>query len=285
MNLQTSNFRSPPRRRPGFSLVELLVVIGIIVLLMGILLPTLSRVRKSGQRTRAEAVLQNISAAIGVYQLQFRSYPGAAANAGVMCAGNTYLATAPTSSENLLLSLAGGLINRTGPVIYDPTLLGSGPRNLLNNQGKQYPPLIEGAKWSDPNLAHFTDADGSVCTDSGIPEFLDGYDTDPLPVLYMRANVGKTGIASEDLTTQYDASELYPYTRHLGGGTKHGLRSLGLDTDAISSTAPNTARPYLKSTTLGGSPRTPDGFILISAGPDRLFGTADDITSFGPVIP
>jgi prepilin-type N-terminal cleavage/methylation domain-containing protein len=34
-----------------------------------------------------------------------------------------------------------------------------------------------------------------------------------------------------------------------------------------------------------GSPRAKDGFILISAGPDRLFGTADDLTTFGSVIP
>jgi hypothetical protein len=34
-----------------------------------------------------------------------------------------------------------------------------------------------------------------------------------------------------------------------------------------------------------GTPRNKDSFILISACPDRLFGTADDLTSFGSVIP
>jgi hypothetical protein len=32
-----------------------------------------------------------------------------------------------------------------------------------------------------------------------------------------------------------------------------------------------------------GRPRAVDQFILISAGPDGIYGTADDITSFGDV--
>jgi hypothetical protein len=31
--------------------------------------------------------------------------------------------------------------------------------------------------------------------------------------------------------------------------------------------------------------RQKDRFILISAGPDRVYGTSDDITNFGPVSP
>lgn len=241
--------------------------------------------------------MQNIANAIGAYQLQFRAYPGALANSDVMSATNPN--GIRTSSEDLLVSLVGGLINTANPgqptvINYNLVRLGTGPRNLKDNQGKQYPPFIEGVKWTDPALAHFTDGSGFVATDTNVPEFLDGYDADPLPVLYLRANVGKTRVVagktyfvSEDLNTQYDASELYPYTQQLGGGTKHGLRALGTDpvTDPIDPKNPNNAYPYFRSTTLSGSPRTPDGFILISAGPDRIFGTADDITSFGSVIP
>jgi hypothetical protein len=34
-----------------------------------------------------------------------------------------------------------------------------------------------------------------------------------------------------------------------------------------------------------GTPRGKDAFILISAGRDRTYGTADDITSFGDIEP
>lgn len=50
-------------RRRAFSLVELLVVLGIIVLLMGILLPVLSRVRETGRRAKCAANLHSIGQA------------------------------------------------------------------------------------------------------------------------------------------------------------------------------------------------------------------------------
>jgi hypothetical protein len=45
----------------------------------------------------------------------------------------------------------------------------------------------------------------------------------------------------------------------------------------------NTSTPdYINAT---GTPRAKDTYILISAGPDRTYGTKDDITSFGSVEP
>jgi prepilin-type processing-associated H-X9-DG protein/prepilin-type N-terminal cleavage/methylation domain-containing protein len=58
---------SIPRRHVGFTLVELLVVIGIIALLISILLPTLGRVRQSSQTTACLSNLRQIGIAYRLY--------------------------------------------------------------------------------------------------------------------------------------------------------------------------------------------------------------------------
>ena len=58
---------SPPRDRPAFTLVELLVVIGIVVLLIAILMPALSNARESARRTKCLANLRTLGHALTMY--------------------------------------------------------------------------------------------------------------------------------------------------------------------------------------------------------------------------
>lgn len=65
-----------PRRRSGFSLIELLVVIGVIGLLIGILLPALSGARRSAQETASLADLRQIGITLSIYQGMYQdAYP------------------------------------------------------------------------------------------------------------------------------------------------------------------------------------------------------------------
>jgi prepilin-type N-terminal cleavage/methylation domain-containing protein/prepilin-type processing-associated H-X9-DG protein len=65
------------RRRPkGFTLVELLVVIGIIALLISILLPALNKARAAAQLTQCASNMRQLAAAVFIYQAENNgSYP------------------------------------------------------------------------------------------------------------------------------------------------------------------------------------------------------------------
>ena len=66
-------------RRFGFTLVELLVVIGIIALLISILLPSLSRAREAGNRTKCLSNLRQLGMAFVMYcNDNHQNYPRAA---------------------------------------------------------------------------------------------------------------------------------------------------------------------------------------------------------------
>jgi prepilin-type processing-associated H-X9-DG protein/prepilin-type N-terminal cleavage/methylation domain-containing protein len=72
--------RSDARSRGGvgFTLVELLVVLGIITVLVSILFPVLSRVRQHAQAVRCAANLHSIGQALTMYTQQYGFYPGQA---------------------------------------------------------------------------------------------------------------------------------------------------------------------------------------------------------------
>ncbi|HWB52642.1 MAG TPA: hypothetical protein VG722_00550 [Tepidisphaeraceae bacterium] len=356
----------------GFTLVELLVVIGIIVLLIGILLPVVSRVRQRAYATGVEAQIAALKQAIDQYYSDFHSYPGPVSNQvmGTTAASitydpnyTTYVGSFTSSSnflynntnksyltgpENLVLGLIGGLRISGTNVYYNPMLVGQGPASLNTAMPKKYGAYIDTSDLSPDfngsakNGLYSDGAASGGILDTPIPEILDRF-PNRMPILYLRANVGAVGYAPPtgtvtytpadatnpvviDASTggyasatsaaawggtapitryaQYDISQIDPYTSStIGEGktavqgssgktTTHGLNIVGagdvLTKGATGYVYPYPAYPYIRdpnSPDTNPYARAKDSYILISAGPDRIYGTSDDITSFGPVNP
>ena len=227
---------------------------------------------------------------------------------GINHSGQNYV----TGTENLVLSLMGGVKLKSDlvDVEFQPDVgqggLGAGPYNLNPRNPKQLGLLIEGGDKMLPDgwrtgPQNFTDTGGKVAQDTNIPEFVDRY-SEPLPILYLRARVGAPGIIGTPGSPQpyqYDHRQIAAYTNL---GANPGLEFPGSDPKATAAEsdknnkergadalnylkAPNAPVPSGFSATnqMGATPRSKDSFILISAGADRIYGTMDDITSFGSI--
>ena len=69
--------RFQPTRRAGFTLVEIMIVVGIISLLAVLALPGLLRARKRAQASRVKDDLRLIEAAVDQYAIETQRQPGA----------------------------------------------------------------------------------------------------------------------------------------------------------------------------------------------------------------
>jgi prepilin-type processing-associated H-X9-DG protein/prepilin-type N-terminal cleavage/methylation domain-containing protein len=70
------SFRNNRRgRRAAFTLVELLVVIGIIAILIALLMPAIARARENALRVKCAANLRSIGQGMALYVQQYGSYP------------------------------------------------------------------------------------------------------------------------------------------------------------------------------------------------------------------
>jgi len=156
---------------------------------------------------------------------------------------------------------------------------------LRARKGQQNATLVN--SWTKTDNLIVTDGTANVINRIGQYDLsqIAGYvGTDTVPVTIGEGKSIRKGDYTTNITPAPTASQL-----------SHGLRTVNpkgsMDKGAQAPLVyyyPYDAFPYLvdpSSNPTNPTPRNKDGFILISAGLDRVYGTSDDITNFGQVTP
>jgi len=132
----------------GFTLIELLVVITIIGILAGLILSAAGYIQKKGARSRAEAEIAALSAALESFKADMGDYPATnAADPTVASmspgtdAASVFLRTnlMPVSGGKVFFEFSKGMTNSSGAIV-DP---------FGNRYGYRYPGTMNGSNFFD----------------------------------------------------------------------------------------------------------------------------------------
>jgi len=245
------------RPRAGFTLVELLVVMSIIVLLVTLMVPSLNAFMDRGRATHTRTLLGAIESGLELYRGESalgRDYPPSQYE--IDNTGNRSDPQAAYGAETLMWALAGPTLQgTTGIPPPDPATNPPhyGPFIDISRATIRVPPAYSGTQWA----------------------ILDDFD---MPILYFLPDPAQPPLY------RYRLQDNYVYLRE-------NIDPLYQANPASSPATPpiDPFRVYIEDpridTLSGGTgtawgPHNSDRFILISAGPDRMYGTQDDICNF-----
>src|SRR5467141_1035660 len=95
------------RRHNAFTLIELVVVFGLILVLTGLVLSTVGYVRKKGARARAETEIAAMSAALESYKADNAAYPRDASSTDLLDPTTTNVDNYKTSCRYMYGQVSG----------------------------------------------------------------------------------------------------------------------------------------------------------------------------------
>ncbi len=275
-------------KKTGLTIIELLIVLGIIALLVGLLLPSLSAVKKMAKETKQKAQFATIGLALEAFKNDYGDYPPSDMSPFPrIYAGSQKLAEALLGWDLLGFHpnsawRADGLDEQRGPGTYDPAqtrdINGDGVPDTFDERKGPYLELANVGAFRlldlfginalgplDPNTFVICDVFGAKKISMANGKIVRA----GAPILYYRADTsGKTIITIYDF---FDNFFLLEAKRRADGGGRPLMRPYDFY-NYINKNPKITARDW---------PYRPDSYILISAGADGLYGTPDDITNFG----
>jgi len=277
-------------RKAAFTIIELLTVMSIIVVLISVLVPALSKVRRYAKKVKQLAQFNSMQSAIELFSNENDGYPpsGALDGANQAYCGAMKLCEAMMGRD--LLGFHPDSAFRADGMDY------AGVRNLYplipntNNLKARMGTLLQ---FENANAYRLVDIYGAGQT-TPFPEnafvLCDVYTNEVrtgmklgMPILYYKAETSNNRHDPNSMPTPLDSKgNIYNYTDN------HALIGLGKPWEESGATSTHSlsdlARFYRNTrntqiTTVRRPYRT-DSYILLSAGFDGEYGTADDICNF-----
>jgi prepilin-type N-terminal cleavage/methylation domain-containing protein len=286
------------REKTGMTLVELLVVLGIIALLTGILIPALTLVQRTARETKQQTQFSAIDLALTGYKNDFGDYPPSnlTTDYGGYC-GAQKMTEAIVGWDLLGFHhntawRADGLDVTGGSGSYDPA-----QTRDTNNDGvpdtfdERKGPYLDISSDSVFKLGNTATRQGLytntltlapdtyvICDAFGNQKIrlLDGRSVRAgSPILYYRANTSEKTIRGIYNPLDNDAIIQIKEQADNRGDRRHPL---GWDDNNYQYFYDYIRDPKIEARAW---PYKPDSYILISAGADGIYGTSDDIRNFG----
>ncbi len=289
-------------REAAFTIVELLTVMSIIVILIGLLVPALNKVKQYAYDVKQKAQFHSIEAALELFNSEFDGYPDSDrldpppdrspyCGAMKLCEammGRDLMGFHPDS-----IFRASGL-DSLGNDLYPPPSAGIAYTNSLSARKGPYLPLENANAYQlmdiYEDVAPFAGDNFVLCDVFRRVTHLQSGKKVGMPILYYKANTART---LHDVSNPDNSQNIYDYTDN------HELVRLGKPFDppadggdphrlAIEPGQPEGYRFYMNTTndkvlaTVRAAirPYRVDTYILISAGSDGEYGTPDDICNF-----
>jgi type II secretory pathway pseudopilin PulG len=290
----------------AFTLAEMLIVMGIIAILVALLIPATTTVRKTAKVAQEKAQLTNIEMALTAFRNDYGDYPPSHGNL-IDGSGNpdyTHYCGAETLTEALFgWDLMGfhpnsawrydGLDQSGGNMTYDPQGTRLQPDGTLTTLYERKGSYLELAtanvfRLGDlfPNISStsFNPNNFVICDVFGTKSVTVGGKVVKAgnPILYYKANTSsKTidhGNAPDPTTLIYNYYDNYYFINAIDGASPLITSSSFFYNYITNWQVPNPTGNV-------NWPQNPDSYLLISAGPDGLYGTKDDICNFDPNVP